>query len=120
MDDRNALDALLDGCDNAVQMLPKGGEGRTFDTEDIGNAREALASLRLALAAREGERDDARLMLRRLVPCVAIRGGARAPKGKWIVTAMNGRDYRCDDDGTGLPILTDQARAALRGAGESP
>lgn len=63
-----------------------------------------------AIAKLERERDDLRLMLREDIRCGLVQKDDCAG---WWLDPMCGGTFELPDDGTGLPLLTDPARAAL-------
>lgn len=82
-------------------------ERQQFEAEDAEATREALhslmretAALRTALAAATARSEEMELMLRYLLPCHSMRGGPKAPDGKWIIL-----EIKVDDDGTNFPKL---------------
>ena len=107
--DASALDRVLD-CHNAY-----GAQIAFPATETLDAAREELTALRARV-------EDLELMLH-----AEWRGERRwfrrSEDGAWILgRESTGWDLRgepvCPDDGTGLPLLTAEARRALRGENE--
>lgn len=91
--DASALDRVLD-CHNAY-----GAQIAFPATETLDAAREELAALRARV-------EDLELIAR------AMDLGAmwRYAPGRWMADGV-----RVEDDGSGLPLLTAEARRALRG-----
>lgn len=110
-------------CDEAEAEI---GEMNAHRCPGAQEYADALAEIAVERDRVVRERDDLRLMLR-VELCDAYgmdryHGFDMDGKGAWNLELWDTRKgdgpsqtWTCPDDGTGLPLLTDAARAALRG-----
>jgi hypothetical protein len=111
----SALDFVMDRI--ALTFTVIGTE--RFDDRTIVAARSELAALRRRAEEAEARGRDLELMLRLKMYGYFPFERNREGNGSWTMRDKNGRGVRwVADDGTGLPMLDDAARAALRGEGD--
>ncbi len=103
--------------DHILGQLARPDYTHAYSRDDVRSARAELAALRR-------ERDDLELMLRASLcrhPSLRAIFQPRMSGEAYLLrdAKLSGREedlIKLYDDGTGLPVLTDEARAALRAA----
>lgn len=108
------LDDVLTGYVAASKDAQREG---MIDREDVAEVVDAVKAARSELAALRRRAEDAEAMLRGFVSMTITKSGPFGLGGAWLIwdgCLSKPPTILPMDDATGLPVLTDEAREALK------